>query len=89
MFLAIALGVYAQDIAYFLYNNLDIALLVGISFITILSILLFLIPPILVSKVFKQNKVFKKVINIYLCINIFLGIVISAFSLFVMAMWWG
>lgn len=60
MFLAIALGVYAQDIAYSLYDNLTIPLMVGISIATILSILFFLSSPILVSKVNKQNKVRKK-----------------------------
>ena len=48
--MAIALGVYAQDIAYLLHNNLAMPLKVGLSIATILSILLFLSPPILVSK---------------------------------------
>lgn len=86
---AIILGVYAQNIAYFLYNNLDIPLLVGLSLITILSILLFLIPPIMRSKVNRRNKVRKKEINIYLGINTLIGIVISAFSLIVLVAWWG
>lgn len=86
---AIASGVYAQDIAYFLYNNLAIPLLVGLSLVTLLSILLFLIPPIMVSKVNSQNKVRKKEINIYLGINALIGIVISAFSLIVLVAWWG
>lgn len=45
IFLGITLGVYAQDIAYFLHNNLGIPLLVGISLATVISILFFLIPP--------------------------------------------
>ena len=86
MFLAIALGVYAQDIAYYLHNNLTIPLLLGLTLATILSILLFLIPPILISKL---NKVRKKEINIYLAINALIGVVISAFSLIVLLAWWG
>lgn len=86
---AIALGVYAQDIAYFLYNYLGIPLLVGLSLITIFSILLFLIPPIMVSEVNKHNKVRKKEINIYLGINTLIGIFISVFSLIVLVAWWG
>lgn len=89
VFLGIALGVYAQDIAYFLHSNLGIPLLVGISLITVISILFFLIPPMLVSKVNKQNKVWKKEVNIYLGINVLIGIVISAFSLIVLIAWWG
>lgn len=89
MLVAIALGVYAQDIAYFLYNNLNIPLLVGLSLVTVLCILFFLIPPILVYKVNKQNKIPKKEVNIYLGINALIGIVISAFSLIVLAAWWG
>lgn len=89
MFVAIVLGVYAQDIAYFLHNNWSISLLVGLSIATIFSILLFLIPPILLSKVNKQNKVRKKEINIYLGINTLIGIIISAFSLIVLVAWWG
>jgi len=89
IFLAIALGVYAQDIAYFLYNNLAIPLMVGISITTILSMLFFLGPPILVSRINKQNKVGKKEINIYLGINALIGIVISTFSLIILIAWLG
>jgi len=86
MFLAIVLGVYAQDIAYFLHNNLTIPLLLGLTLATILSILLFLIPPILLSKLCKVGK---KEIKIYLGINTLIGVVISLFSLIVLAAWWG
>lgn len=89
MFVAIGLGVYAQDIAYFLRNNLATPPLAGVSIITTFSILLFLIPPILVSNASKQNKIRKKEFKIYLSINALIGIVISTFSLIVLAAWWG
>jgi len=89
MFLAIIFGVYAQDIAYLLYYNLSIPLLAGLSIVTIFSILFFLIPPILISKVNKQNKFGKKEIKIYLGVNALIGIVISLFSLIVLVAWWG
>ena len=89
MFVAIVLGVYAQDIAYFLYNNLTMPLLVGLSIATIFSILLFLGPPILISKLNKKHKVGKKEFNIYFGINILTGIIISAFSLIVLIAWCG
>ena len=58
MLMAIALGVYAQDIAYLLYNNLAIPLMVGLSIATILSILLFLSPILIQFN--KQNIVPRK-----------------------------
>lgn len=89
MLMAIALGVYAQDITYLLYNNLVIPLMVGLSIATILSILLFFSPPILVSKFNKQNIVPKKEFNIYFGINTIIAIIISAFSLIVWIAWCG
>ena len=89
MLIAVVLGVYAQDIAYFLYNNLAMPLMVGLSVSTIFSIFLFLSPPILISKLNKKHKVGKKAFNIYFGINILIGIIISAFSLIVLVAWCG
>lgn len=87
--MAIVLGVYAQDIAYLLHNNLAIPLKVGLSIATILSIFLFLSPPILVSKFNKKNIVSKKEFNIYFGINGLIAIIVSAFSLIVWIAWCG
>lgn len=57
MVLAIGLGVYAQDIAYFLYNNLAIHLIVGLSIATILSVFLFLTTSTLIYKLNKKQKI--------------------------------
>lgn len=89
LFAAIILGVYAQDIAYFTYRSLAIPLMVGISTSTILSIFLFLSPPILASKFNEYNKMLKKEFNIYLGINILAGIIVSAFSVIVLIAWCG
>lgn len=89
MLIAVVLGVYAQDIAYFLYNNLAMPLMVGLGVSTIFSIFLFLSPPILISKLNKKHKVEKKAFNIYFGINIIIGIIISAFSLIVLVAWCG
>ncbi len=89
VFVAIELGVYAQDITYFLYENLSIPLIVGLSITTILSLLLFLSQPILVFRFNKQNKVPKKEFNIYFGINTLIGIIISTFSLIVLIVWCG
>jgi len=87
MIVAILLGVFAQDIAYFLYYNLGIPLLVTVSLAIILSILLFFIPPFFRTKLNKH--IGEKEINLYLGINIFIGILISAFSFIVLVAWWG
>lgn len=87
--IAIALGIYAQDIAYFLYYNLAIPLMVGLSLATISSIFLFLFPSILISKYNKKHKIGEKEFNIYFGINILTGIVISTFSLIVLVAWCG
>ena len=89
MLIAVVLGVYAQDIAYFLYNNLAIPLMVSLSIATIFSILLFLSPPILISKLNKKHIVGEKGFNIYFGINILIGIIISAFSLILLVAWCG
>lgn len=89
MILAIGFGVYAQDIAYFLYNNLNISLMIGLGFPTALSIILFFTPPILLYKSNKQMEVRNKGFNIYLGINILAGVIISAFSIIVFIAWLG
>jgi len=89
MFLAVLLGVYAQDIAYFLNNTLKVPLLTGITAATIFSISFFIFPPILATKANRDRKVGKREFNIYLVINILIGIIISFFSLIVLIAWWG
>lgn len=89
MILAVAIGVYAQDIAYFLYNKLTIHLILGLSITTAVSIILFLAPPILVCKFNKRMEIGDKEFNIYLGINVLIGIMISAFSLIVLIAWLG
>ena len=89
MILAIVLGVYAQDIAYSLHNNLIINLKLGLSITTALSIILFLMPPVLLRKFNKRKEIEDKEFNIYLVINVLLGITISAFSLIVLIAWYG
>lgn len=89
MIVAILLGIYAQDIAYFSNRNLAIPLMVGISIPTILSVFLFLGPPMLVSKFSKQKAMSPKEFNIYLGLNVLLGLVVSAFSLVVLVAWCG
>ena len=89
MLLAIISGIYAQDITYFLHYNLAIPLMVGLNLLTVSSISLFLLPPILISKSNKRWGIGEKAFYIYLSINIFIGMITSAFSLIVLIAWWG
>ncbi len=87
MLMAIVLGVYAQDITYLLYDNLDIPLMIGLSIPTILSIILFFSPSILIPKLDKENIVSEKEFNIYFSINIITATIISSFSFIVWIAW--
>lgn len=88
--IATVLGIYAQDISYFIDGNLmDISLIHSITIITVVSMLLYLATPILVYKHTKKQKTPKKNLSFYLWANSILGIPISAWSFFVMVMWWG
>lgn len=83
------LGIYAQDIAYFLFNNLSIPLMVGLFVPTFLSLILFILPPVFIYRSNKINKINKKGFNVYLAINAILGLLISSFSIFVFIAWLG
>ncbi len=86
---AITLGIYAQDIAYFLHYKLAVPLLLGVGLATALSIILFFAPPILVAGLKKKDLVGGKVYRIYFRINILSAVVISFFSLIVFIAWCG
>ena len=89
MLVAIILGLYTQDIAYFLYYNLTIPLMIGLGVATICSISLFLGPPILISRLNKRHKVGEKAFIIYSGINAVAGIIISSLSLIIFIVWCG
>ena len=71
MLIAIVLGVYSQDVAYFLHNSLTVPLMTGLSTAMMLSTLLFFSPPILISKLNKKHKVSKKEFSIYLVLTFY------------------
>lgn len=88
LFLGSILGIYAQDIAYYLHDNGGIPLLAGVSLATVFSFLFFLIPPMLLARIGEQNNMQSKEINRYLGVNALIGIVISGFSVIVLIAWW-
>lgn len=86
MIIASLLGIYGQDISYFFYNYIaKVPLEYCITIITLASIFLFVVPPILAFKSYERNKG----LDIYYIINLLFGGTISAFSIFVLIMWWG
>lgn len=90
MIIATILGAWAQDIAYYMNNNIiELNPIYYLTAITIISIFLFLLPQILIYNLNKRQDNEDKGLAIYLSINILLAFTISSWSLFVMIMWWG
>jgi membrane protein YdbS with pleckstrin-like domain len=90
MILALVLGIYGQSISYYINDNLlKLSVLDWLTVVTITSILLFLIPPILAYKLNKKQKIEKEELNLYFGSNILIGIMTSLWSLFVFIMWCG
>lgn len=86
MIIASLLGMYGQDISYFIYNYIaKIPLEYCITIITLTSIILFVAPPILEFKSYQGNKG----LEIYYIINLIFAGTISAVTIFVLIMWWG
>jgi len=86
--LATMLGVYGQDISYYINNSIDnFSPLFYLTIITLLSILLFLIPPMLITRFNKKQKNEVEIFNLYFGFNAVIGAMTSAFSLFVLVMW--
>lgn len=87
--LATMLGVYGQDISYYINNILaSFSPLFYLTIITSISVLLFLIPPTLISKFNKTQKSEVEIFNLYYGINAVIGAVTSAFSLLVLLIGW-
>lgn len=86
--LATLFGVYGQGMAYFLNESfIEIHSIYSLSVLTILSIILFLISFVLSYHQYKKRKIKKN--RIVLNISVFIGLPVSCWSLFVLAMWWG
>jgi membrane protein YdbS with pleckstrin-like domain len=85
MVLALVLGIYGQSISYYLNDNLlKLSVVDWLIVVTITSIFLFLIPPILAYKLNKKQKIDKEELNIYFAINISIGIITSLWSIIVL-----
>lgn len=88
MILATILGIYGQDIAYFL--NRTVVTVSPVYFLTIItaaSVLLFLVTPVLVYKLNINSDIKRYAMTVG--VNFLISIPISLWSLFVLIMWWG
>lgn len=89
IFLATMLGVYGQDISYYINNIIgNFSPLFYLTIITSISVLMFLIPPTLISKFNKKQKNEVEIFNLYYGINAVIGAMTSVFSLLVLLIWW-
>lgn len=87
LIVATILGIYGQDISYFLNEQFPtIELTKAITIVTFISIGLYIIIPILLFIFIKHRKVLFK---IYLIAFVLLGFPITMWSFFVWAMWMG
>lgn len=89
MLLAIGVGIFAQDIAYLLHENINIPIMIGIGFPTVLSITLFFMPPILLHKSKEQIENKNKGFDTYLGIDLLAGMIISVYSIMIFIAWLG
>ncbi|MGL5692820.1 MAG: hypothetical protein ACRCXA_01995 [Peptostreptococcaceae bacterium] len=89
--LATIIGVYAQDITYYIIDD-SLArntFLYWLTILTVLSIVLFLVTPILIYRFVEKISTEKRIFIPYLIVNSLIGILTSIFSIFVLVMSWG
>ncbi len=95
--LATIIGVYAQDIDYYIvdtayyivgdhFNSISELYLYLLTILTVLSMALFITTPILIYRFTKKTSVEKQIFTIYQIANILIGLQTSMFSLFVLGM---
>ena len=92
--LATVIGTYAQNIASYVVGDYSINItqlyLYILTVLTTLSIILFLIIPILIHLFMKKHQLKDEyLLYILLVVDISIGILTSIFSVFVLAMSWG
>ncbi|MET3699581.1 hypothetical protein SAMN05877753_11253 [Bacillus oleivorans] len=82
---ATILGIFGQHLSYFLNDIIDgVNLSTYLTFITFISIALFIVVPILT---FISKKVQKEMFVLYFIASVLIGIPVSFWSYFVWAMW--
>ncbi|MCC3357009.1 hypothetical protein [Bacillus sp. REN16] len=90
MIFATALGIYGQSFAYFLENITNTGNVVYyLTAITVISILLYLVTPLLAYLMIKLEKMDYQFMLLYIFIFGIIGVFVSLWSVFVCVMWWG
>ncbi len=90
LIIASILGIYGQGIAYFLNENIaKIHPIYYLTVITITSVFLYGVTVLLMYIYTKKQIIKKDKFSIYLYVIGFIGVPISLWSIFVLAMWWG
>ncbi|MFU1996206.1 hypothetical protein [Priestia megaterium] len=90
LILATVLGIFGQDISYFMDKHImKLSPIYYLTAITYLSIFLYLITILLTYIFNKKNKLKKSILDLYWLVILGFSLFISFWSLFVLAMWWG
>lgn len=80
------IGIYGQDISYYIMENIiDLAAEVCIILTTAISGALFILPPIIVRR--SKMEIDPFLFKIYMNINALIGLIIMAFEIIVLAFW--
>ncbi|MGL6107241.1 hypothetical protein [Romboutsia sp.] len=89
--LATIIGVYAQNITFYIVGDSLVRnpILYWLTILTVLSIALFVVTPIVIYRFIKKSSVEKRVFIPYLITNGLIGILTSMFSIFILVMSWG
>lgn len=80
------LGWYAQNIAYYFEEHLDPFKTLVI--VTITSVSLFIIAFVTNTILLSIKKLKPRIYILLLIVNVFVGLLVSSYSLFVLLMWW-
>lgn len=91
MIIATVLGVYGQSLAYFVEEHIGVTnrSLYYLTIFTVISVLIYLVIPLLAYLMMRLKKVDEKFTLLYVFGFGMIGICVSLWSVFVCAMWWG
>ena len=88
---ATLLGLFGQALAYFVDEIMasNVPPIYYLTIITVISIILYLATPFLVSVLVKFKKTDNKFNDVYILGTVMVGLIVSLWSVFVCIMWWG
>ena len=90
LILATILGIFGQGISYFMNENIaKISPVYYLTVLTMISVFLYLVTSVLTYIAIKKQKIEKNKFGLYPLAICAIGLPISLWSVFVLAMWWG